>query len=147
MSGKSLREVRLHRDAGLYRFATGELDHLADRLVDVHPVLPWRRLFDELTDPADDVAGAIAVLDDASERLPRLLQMRWLTIQPAQRRLGVGDRRGDRLVHFMGDRGGELPHRRDAVGMRQLHLHLAVAPLALARFGFRPLALGQIEHE
>ena len=31
--------------------------------------------------------------------------------------------------------------------MRQLHLHLAVAPLALACLGFRPLALGQIEHE
>ena len=31
--------------------------------------------------------------------------------------------------------------------MRQLHLHRAVTPLALAGFGFRPLALGQIEHE
>jgi hypothetical protein len=31
--------------------------------------------------------------------------------------------------------------------VRQLHLHFAVAPLALAGFGFRPLALGQIEDD
>src|SRR5262249_15991550 len=29
----------------------------------------------------------------------------------------------------------------------QLHLYLAVSPLALVCFGFRPLALGQIERE
>ena len=40
-----------------------------------------------------------------------------------------------------------MPHRCDAVRVRQLRLRLAVAPLALARLGFRPLALGQIEHE
>ena len=53
----------------------------------------------------------------------------------------------ERLVDLMGDRGRELPHGRDAVGVRQLHLHLAVAPLALAGFLLRALALGQIEHE
>ena len=47
----------------------------------------------------------------------------------------------------MGDRGRELPHRCDAVRVRQLRLRLAVASLALARLGFRPLALGQIENE
>ena len=72
---QTLPEFRLHRRAVLHRFATGELNHLADRLVYVHPVLPWRRLFDELTDAADDVAGAIAVLDDTTERLPDLLQI------------------------------------------------------------------------
>ena len=29
------------------------------------------------------------------------------------------DCRCDRLVHFMGDRGGQLAHRRDAVGVRE----------------------------
>jgi len=37
---QTLPEGRLHRRAVLYRFATGELDHFADRLVYVHPVLP-----------------------------------------------------------------------------------------------------------
>ena len=52
----------------------GQLNHLADRLVYVHPVLSWRRLFDEFTDAADDVAGSIGVPDDTAERLPDLLQ-------------------------------------------------------------------------
>src|SRR5258706_13401644 len=30
----------------------------------------------------------------------------------------------------MGDRGRQLAHRRDAVGVRELQLHLTVAPLA-----------------
>src|SRR6266568_2103726 len=47
----------------------------------------------------------------------------------------------------MGDRGRQLAHRRDAVGVRELHQGLAVAPLAFASLGFRPLALGQIKHE
>src|ERR1700754_3219722 len=47
----------------------------------------------------------------------------------------------------MGNRGRELPHCRRAVRMREFGLHLAVSPLALPYFGFRPLALGQGEHE
>src|SRR5208282_3418070 len=68
-----------------------------------------------------------------------------LPAQPAQSGMGIGDRRGNRLVHFMGDRGRELPYRSDAVRVRQFHLHLAVAPLALARLCFSLLALGQID--
>ena len=122
---QALRELSLHRDAVLRRFATGELNHLADHFVDRQRILPGRRLLDEGTDPADDLSGSIAVPDDASERLPRLLQIWRSTIQPAQRRLCVGDRCGEGLVDFMGDRGRELAHGGDAVRVRQLHLHLA----------------------
>src|SRR6476620_2040798 len=34
----------------------------------------------------------------------------------------------------MGDRGRQLARRRDAVGMRELQLHLTVAPLVFASF-------------
>src|SRR5271165_1052837 len=81
------------------------------------------------------------------ERLPDLLEIWRLSAQPVQRRFGVGHCGGDGLVHFMGDRGGELSDRCDAVRMLELHLLLAVAPLALACFAFCPLALGQVEHE
>ena len=47
----------------------------------------------------------------------------------------------------MGDQGGELAHGGDAVRVRELKLHFLVAPLALARFGFRLLAFCQVEHE
>jgi hypothetical protein len=46
-SRQAAREVRLHRDAGPDRFAAGEFDHLADRLVDVQAILPRRRLLAE----------------------------------------------------------------------------------------------------
>src|ERR1700726_485183 len=65
-------------------------------------------------------------------------------MKPAQSSLGVGDRRGDRLIHLMGDRGRELSHGRNAVRVRQLHLHLTVTPVVFACFCFCPLALGDI---
>jgi hypothetical protein len=49
---------------------------------------------------------------------------------PAARRslllgTGVRNRSLDGLVHLMSDRGGELPHGGDAIGVRHLHPHLA----------------------
>src|ERR1700686_2445954 len=44
----------------------------------------------------------------------------------------------------MGDRGRELTHGGDAVGVRQLPLSFAIAALSVASFGFRPLALGDV---
>src|SRR5712672_1207901 len=44
----------------------------------------------------------------------------------------------------MGDRGRELTHGGDAVGVRQLRLRFSIAALAVACFGFRPLALGDV---
>jgi hypothetical protein len=58
-----------------------------------------RRFVDEGADPTEDIARTMTVLDDPSERLPHLLEIRRSTTQPTQRRLGVGDRRGERLVH------------------------------------------------
>jgi len=51
------------------------------------------------------------------------------------------------LVDFNGNRRGELPHRRDAISVRERHLRFAVSPLALAQVLLRLLAHGQIEHE
>src|SRR5450631_413776 len=46
----------------------------------------------------------------------------------------------------MGDRGRQLAHRRDAVGMRELQLRLTVPPLVFARFRLHPLADSQIKY-
>src|SRR5208337_1531128 len=102
---------------------------------------------DQCTDPANDLARPIAVLHDTAERLPSLLDIRALRAQPAQTGMGIGDRSGDGLVHFMSDRGGELPHCCDTVGVRELPLNLAISVLAFACFCFGPLTLVQIEHE
>src|SRR5262245_15636076 len=73
-----------------------------DRLA-VQAILPHGRFFAELEDAADDLARSIAVLNDVTERLPHLIQIRRLTIERAQRRLGIADRRRDRVFYFLGD--------------------------------------------
>src|SRR5262249_12265666 len=60
---------------------------------------------------------------------------------------GVNDHAGEWLVDLVGNRRRELPHDRDAAGVRQLHLHLPVTLLALARSLLSALAIGQIEHK
>src|SRR6266849_8517859 len=47
----------------------------------------------------------------------------------------------------MGDRGRQLAHRRDAVGVRELQLRRAVSLLVFASFCLHPFALAQIKHE
>src|SRR6476660_9934490 len=47
----------------------------------------------------------------------------------------------------MGDRCRQLARRRDAVGVRELQLHLAISPLVFASFRLHPFALGQIKYE
>ena len=101
--------------------------------------MPWRHLLDQGAYPADDAAGSIAVfndgIDDGIEGLPDLFQIRGVAAKPAQSGIGAGDCRGYRLADLMGDRGRELPHRRDAIGVRELHLRFAVS-----RFPFLEIA-------
>ena len=47
----------------------------------------------------------------------------------------------------MGNRGRELPHCRDAIGMCEFRLRLTQATLARSKPFFSALLLGQIEHE
>lgn len=61
--------------------------------------------------------------------------------------MGVGNRRCDRLIDFMGNGSRQLSHRRDAVRARQLHLCFVVTPLAPSEIFLCLLALSQIEHE
>ena len=92
----------------LEHFASGQRDHFEDGFVEVKPILPRRHLVDEGPDAADDVAGALAVLDDTAEGGANLVEIGRLGAQPAQGGLRVGNRRGDRLVDLMGDRGRQL---------------------------------------
>src|SRR5260370_4765487 len=127
-----LRGLHVHRDTVLHGFAAGELNHLADCSADLQAILPRRRLHYEVANPVDDLARPLAIVDDTSERLPRLFQIRRLTIQPAPRRAGVTDARRDGLFHFMGDPGRELPYSGDAAGVRQLSPCLATTTRTVA---------------
>ena len=66
------------------QFASGQRHHFEDGFIEVEPVLPRRHLVDEGPDPADDVAGALAVLDDTAEGGANLVEIGRLGAQPAQ---------------------------------------------------------------
>jgi hypothetical protein len=74
---------------------------------------------DEAANPADEVIRSIAGLNDTAEGLPDLAQVRRLGAKPTQGGMRIGDDRGDRLIDFVGNRGREVPHGTDAVGMRK----------------------------
>ena len=109
--------------------------------------MSWRHLLDERAYAADDVAGSISVPDDSIEGVPDFLLIRRIAAKPAQGGMGVGDRRGDRLINLVGDRGRQLPHCGDAIGVGERHVRFAVSPLALAQVFLRLLAFAQIENE
>src|SRR5262249_37295245 len=54
--------------------------------------------------------------------------------------IGVAEHRSERLADFVGNRSRQLPHRCDAVRVRELHLYLRVCP-------FRSLPTGEVEHK
>ena len=62
-----------------------------------------------------------------------------VAVEPALAGGGVGDNGGQRLVHLMGDRGGELPQSRHARHMRKFRLRLMQLLLGV-------LARGDIAH-
>ena len=86
--------------------------------------LSRRRFLDVITDPVDDVSGAIGIAHDAAERLPDLAQVRRLHVQKIQGRTGVVARAGDRLRDFVRQRGGQFSHHAHAVHVGEIRLHL-----------------------
>src|ERR1700730_12086547 len=113
---------------------TSESNNLEDGIVDLYGVFSCGRLLNECADSPDDLARAIPLLDNTRERVIHLAKIRWLSAQETSWRNLLRDCRCNRLVHFMGDRGRQLAHRRDAVGVRELQLRLAVSLLVFASF-------------
>ena len=86
---QTVGELRPHRNVVLHRFGTSELDDLSDCVIDVQPIRSRRRPFHKITDAANDIARSKAVLDDARDRSPRLLEIRRPRGQPAQGRPSI----------------------------------------------------------
>ena len=98
-----------------------------------------RHFLDQRTNATDDLGCAVAVSDDTSESLARLLEVGRLGREPMHAGASICDCRGDRLFDLMGDRGGQCSHRRHTRDVCQLRLRL------LQRF-LRTFPLGQVEH-
>src|ERR1700677_3175543 len=92
---------------------------LPDDVIDVEEHLLEVTLFCERPDAPDYLIRPIAVVYYPFHRAARCVQVGNLAIEPAQTGLGIGDDAGERLVHFMSDRGRQLSHRRDAISVRK----------------------------
>ena len=71
-----------------------------------------------------DLARPNAIVDDPFHRAARLRPGRAPRGRANADSLGVGDHGGERLVHFMGDRGCQFAQRRHARDMREFRLRL-----------------------
>ena len=115
-----LRQAGLHRDAILGDRASRQYNHLIDRLIEIKTMLSRRRFLDVITNPVDDVSGAIGIAYDTAERFPDLAQVWRLLIQKIERRTGVVARGGDRLRDFVSQRSGQFSHHAQTVHVGEI---------------------------
>ena len=148
---QSLGELGPQHDVVAPDFIRGKLDHLRDLDVDVDQVLARRLALHQRADPADDLARAPAVGGNALERAPRLHGFGRIGREPARAGGRVRHHRTERLVHFVGDRRGELAehgHARNAGELRSSDLQRVVlaAQLLLGELALADVAReGEIE--
>src|ERR1700726_2338205 len=105
-------------------------DNLSDNVIDIERYLLDVSLVRERPDAPDHLTSPIAVVYYPFHRAARCVQFGSFAVEPAQTGLRVGDDASERLVHFMGDRGGELPHRGDTIDMCELLLGVEEALFA-----------------
>ncbi|EEF27629.1 conserved hypothetical protein [Ricinus communis] len=127
--------------------AVHQHEHFRDRRVEINPLPARRLLLEERPQTVDHFCRALTVLADVMQRVQRLAYVRRCRAQPQPRRFRIHQHRRHRLPHLMRDRRRQLPHRRHAVRVRQLVLHVPVTPLALARLALGALALRQVQHK
>src|SRR5262249_56592875 len=80
---QAVRQLSLHRNTVLRRFASGQRNNLEDRIIYCYAILACRCLLDQRSYPVDDLDGSIAVLADTTEGLPDLLGIWRLGAQPS----------------------------------------------------------------
>src|SRR5271170_3118954 len=78
--GQLLRKMGMERDCMLGHCASRQSNRLVDHFVKIKAMLLRRRFLDVITDPFDDVSGAIGIADDTAERFPDLAQVWWLFV-------------------------------------------------------------------
>ena len=94
------------------QFAAGERQHFPDDVVDVElgqlrPGFPGER-----AQTTDHLACAHPVSRDAGKRILHFVEIGFIAFQKPLRGLALGHDGGERLIDLMGDRRGELAHRR-----------------------------------
>ena len=97
---------------------------LFDHVIDIERHFSDVGLVRERADALEHLTRPIALVDDPPQGLARFAQVGSFAIEPAQASRGIGDDGGERLVHFVRDRGCQLAQGCDARGVRDLGLSI-----------------------
>ena len=86
-------------------------------------------------DPVDDFRRTGCVFDDSRRGLACLFHIGVIARKPAQAGIGVGDGGGNRLIHFVRERSGQLSHGGHPADACEIRLRLTQSPFsAIAGF-------------
>ncbi len=103
--GKIFGQLRPNGDEVSRRLASQENGHLSNDFVQINQLPLRSTLFEKQTDSANDFRGTRCVFDDPRGSVAGPFQIGMIARKPAQTGIGVGDRGGNRLVHFVRQRG------------------------------------------
>src|SRR5207245_6743409 len=90
--------------------AAQEDDHLSNDFVYINQLPLRSTLLEEQAGSADDFPSTGCIFDDSRCSMAGLFHIGMIARKPAQASVGVGDGRGNRLIHFMCERSRQLSH-------------------------------------
>jgi hypothetical protein len=115
-------EVRSQRDVTSRQLSAHQRDDVLDDRGEIQRCeLDWT-LPHQSSNPLDDVVRSLPIVGDVLEHFAKLIRVERAGGDPTQARLRIGDDRGQRLIDFVNDRGGQLSHGRDPRGMGEIRL-------------------------
>ena len=112
-------DLDIHPNAAPRRFLGHEVMRLGDDAVDRCARPRLHGVLEQGADVAHDIGGGIGVMDDALHGFLRALEIWRNRREPALAGIGVGDDRGQRLVHLMRNRCRQLGKARRLARPRQ----------------------------
>ena len=92
-------------------------------------------LLEEQAGSADDFPSTGCIFDDSRCSMAGLFHIGMIARKPAQASVGVGDGRGNRLIHFVRQGGSQLSHGGHPVAMCEIRLRLAQSLFGLLCYG------------
>ncbi len=123
--GKIRSQLRANQYFVSGRLAAQQHDHLSNHFIYAHQLSLCSALLEEEASSADDLCRARCIFDDSSRSLACLCNIGLIARKPPQTRIGIGDRRGNRLIHFVRQRGGQFSQRGHSGDPRQVPLRIA----------------------
>src|ERR1700742_1709165 len=126
------------------QFVTRYSNDFTYRLVQVEPVLLWRRFFGKSAHSTDDFTDTLPVANNASDRIAGFIEIGYFACQPAQRCIGVGHDARYWLVHLVDNGCCQLSHRSQPTNMSQVGLRFAQRDLLLTQLSLHPFTLGDV---